>query len=253
MIGGILGLKPGVPVLKDISVEDKEEGTTNSFYLIKLVRVYIESGDLKNAESLHLFTKKEIHEASVRYFCDCNVSGLAPGCKPVLGYYSPITYTNKHGALTTRFYTEVDCAKITGLKNKVYGLLFTAREMKRSIERAGMYCHPEGLMHRLKGVLMKFKRCLFAAIFACIFTGCASLVYRPEGVLGGVPYACTRHVSVQIADAVAGPIYGSGLYSYRGHLINQFMLPWLIVDLPCEVVADTLCLPVDIYLDKHGY
>ena len=160
-------LKVGVPVKQEITVSDSEYDLDN-LYLVKLNDLCMEDGakSLTHRSQLHLFTTKELIVATERYYNDLDVViSNQPGA--LTGYTYPISYSNRNGILTTRFFCKFDGTYVEGLGESICCGLFTAREMKRSRERVVMYLMKrskwdmflKGVKCLLKGLTRKTKRC----------------------------------------------------------------------------------------------
>ena len=77
-------------------------------------------------------------------------------------------------------------------------------------------------------------------------SGCMNVVLRGYGEGTGSCYAHTTRTAIAAGDAIAGPWNGS-LHAYQAHIRSQIYFPFLIIDLPCEIVVDTLLLPLDYF------
>ena len=93
---------------------------------------------------------------------------------------------------------------------------------------------------------MKTAVILIQVVVLMVLAGCMQLTYKTRGEAMG-PYACTTEVAIKFGDAVFGP-WNKSFNAYRKHIHNQFMFPFLLIDLPCEAVVETITFPIDYSL-----
>lgn len=127
----------GVPVKQALNTDDGLDH--DNFYLLRMDFVDHESkGKVVHKPFYHLFTTKELVEATMRYYHDMDtVIGRQLGA--VIGYAYPITYENRNAILTTRFFCRFKGDQVEGLEGRPYCGLFTAREIRRSRDRVSLY------------------------------------------------------------------------------------------------------------------
>ena len=78
--------------------------------------------------------------------------------------------------------------------------------------------------------------------------GCMQLTHKTRGEASG-PYSCTTEVAIMFGDAAFGP-WNRSFAAYKQHIDRQFMFPFLLIDLPCEAVVETITFPFDYYYKK---
>lgn len=131
----------GVPIRQTIeTVHDSETGyVADNLYLVKLMHQdHSDHHKIVHKQKLHLFTTKELINATERYYRDLgSVISAQPGA--MTGYTYPITYKNRNGILTTRYFFKFNGSHVEELNQDICCGLFSAREMIRSNDRAEKY------------------------------------------------------------------------------------------------------------------
>ena len=126
----------GVPVKQFVDFNDGYEH--DNLYLLRLNLVETSDGKVGYKPQEHLFTTKELIGATERYYCDMD-QVLTHKTESLIGYAYPITYKNKNGIVTTRFFCRFKGDQVRGLDGRVHCALFSAREVRRSHERVTLY------------------------------------------------------------------------------------------------------------------
>ena len=141
-------VRTGVPIRRLVKV--KGNVTHTNFYLMRMEVVDETKKDKLAFKSIyHLFTAKELVEATDRYYrhMDCVINR---GLDVMLGYTYPITYNNQNGYMTTRWFVKFDGSKVEDMDRQIYCGLFSAREMRRSRDRmAYMICQGDSFFSRI--------------------------------------------------------------------------------------------------------
>lgn len=125
----------GIPVKQVVKFEDE---THDNFYLLKLKSVdYVSDKDgVSYTTHYHLFTHRELITAVNRYYNEYNGKGL----DVVIGYSFPVTFACKrNNALVTVHMCKFRGDQVQGMRHVAHMALFSAREMRRSKERAERY------------------------------------------------------------------------------------------------------------------
>ena len=110
----------GVPIKQVVSIKSNDEA--DNFYLLKMEVVDESVKDRLAFKAIyHLFTAKELMEATTRYYRHMD-DVIERDIKTMIGYTYPITYSNQNGCMTTRWFVRVVCSqhvRCVGLKHAV--------------------------------------------------------------------------------------------------------------------------------------
>lgn len=126
----------GVPVKQNIGVVDGY--THDNLYLLRMYFVDTKDGKLVRRSQNHLFTLNEIIESAERYYREMDVV-IDRQIGTVAGYAYPITYENRNGVITTRFFCRFKGDQVESLQDIFYCGLFSPRELRRSANRYDQY------------------------------------------------------------------------------------------------------------------
>ena len=142
----------GVPIKQVVSIKSNDEA--DNFYLLKMEVVDESVKDRLAFKAIyHLFTAKELMEATTRYYRHMD-DVIERDIKTMIGYTYPITYSNQNGCMTTRWFVRFDSSRVDGMEPCVQCGMFSAREMRRSKARCDyIVCTGDSWFTRiLKGI-----------------------------------------------------------------------------------------------------
>lgn len=144
----------GVPVRQTVSIKSNDEA--DNFYLLRMKVVDDNVRDKLAFKSIyHLFTAKELIEATNRYYRHMSDVIEHDHIETVVGHTYPFTYTNSNGIMTTRWFVRFDGSNVEGMDEPgIQCGMFSAREMRRSRDRLEyIVCNGDSWLTRIfKGI-----------------------------------------------------------------------------------------------------
>lgn len=143
----------GVPVKQNVGAVDGY--AHDNLYLLRMCFVEAKDGELVDRSQNYLFTLNEIIESAERYYREMDVV-IDRQIETVVGYAYPITYENRNGVMTTRFFCRFKGDQVESLQGIIYCGLFSPRELRRSAERYNQYIEKQ--FHPFKYVISNIRK-----------------------------------------------------------------------------------------------
>ena len=143
---------PNIPVGVPVKVVLGTDAHVDNTYLIALNVVdYNVTNTLAFKTRYHIFTARELADATDRYYKNMDIV-IFDGEDHLLGHTYPITYNNVNGIMTTRWFCRFDAKNVEDLDEGIYCALFSACEVRRSIDRVSMYYTTSFFSNLMRGL-----------------------------------------------------------------------------------------------------